>query len=598
MDSYSDQPSDILQQSPSISSSTSSSSYRDYAVGKLSKAVAKGNRIVESKPGSKRAFAMNTASSLFEKGIERYNLNGNGSRRTRSGSYDLTDEQISQIESMADSAEAEKRPKSNHFADRMIEKLLKSVLPQDLPERELFEKRLNDPDRNKRPGLSITVLTSNVRQMARKMTNFFAIQYEIIRIISWKQPTKTISVLILYTAACIWPHLVLAYPLIFVLFGILIPGFVYRHPMRNPDLIKVKKRGQSLLSFLFESPDTSIVEDLINEDYLREDAEVASSTYSISEDVSEAAASSSQMASESDTSGGGGGGDNSPKKETAKHRKSQVALLINLRDFQNLTTDILKGVNEAEKFYYETAGFKDERLSTFIFYAVLVATFGILFVGQFMPWKLIFIQAGWGAGILSHPKCKKFIVDASKARKQKALLAKLNEKENAAESTPDIVVEDTDGVIKQFDRNDIIVDDSPEVKVVEVWELQIKSILKHSWSFYRYSNTIFDKNNKLRVAGKRPSGVEQLSKVYPPVDWKFDFGLENKWNLDSDPGEFIRQRSLNPSLFIIKEGEKEGWIYDNMEDIVHLDIVYEFRRRRLSRECYRYGRPPKEPSGY
>lgn len=122
-----------------------------------------------------------------------------------------------------------------------------------------------------------------------------------------KQPTKTISVLILYTAACIWPHLVLAYPLIFVLFGILIPGFVYRHPMRNPDLIKVKKRGQSLLSFLFESPDTSIVEDLINEDYLREDAEVASSTYSISEDVSEAAASSSQMASESDTSGGGGG---------------------------------------------------------------------------------------------------------------------------------------------------------------------------------------------------------------------------------------------------------------------------------------------------
>lgn len=153
-------------------------------------------------------------------------------------------------------------------------------------------------------------------------------------------------------------------------------------------------------------------------------------------------------------------------------------------------------------------------------------------------------------------------------------------------------------MIKQFDRNDIIVDDSPEVRVVEVWELQIKSILKHSWSFYRYSNTIFDKNNKLRVAGKRPSGVEQLSKVYPPVDWKFDFGLENKWNLDSDPGEFIRQRSLNPSLFIIKEGEKEGWIYDNMEDIVHLDIVYEFRRRRLSRECYRYGRPPKEPSGY
>ncbi|RCK64586.1 Peroxisomal membrane protein PEX28 [Candida viswanathii] len=596
MDSSSDQPSDTLQHSPSISSSTSSSSYRDYAVGKLNLVVAKGNRIAESKPGSKRALAINTASSLFEKGYERYN-NSNGiggnSRRNRSGSYDLTDEQISHIEAMADSADAEKQPKTNHFADRMIEKLLKSVLPPDIPERELFEKRLNDPDRNKRPGLSLTVLASNVKQMAGKMTNFFAVQYEVMRIISWKQPSKTISVLVLYTAACMWPHLVLAYPLMFVLFGILIPGFVYRHPMRNPDLIKVKRRGQSLWSFLFDSPDTSIVEDLINEDYLREDAEVASSTYSVSEEVSEAGASTSQA--ESDTSGGG---DASPKKDTARHRKSQVALLINLRDFQNLTTDILKAVNEAEKFYYETAGFKDERLSTFIFYGVLVATFGILFVGQFIPWRLIFIQAGWGAGILSHPKCKKFLVDASKARKQKALLAKLNAQANEPEPTPEIIVEDTDHAIKQFDRNDIIVDDSPEVSVVEVWELQIKSILKHSWSFYRYSNTIYDKNNKSRVAGKRPSGVDKLSKVYPPVDWKFDFGLVNKWNLDTDPAEFIRERSLNPSLFIIKEGEKDGWIYDNMEGVVHLDIIYEFRRRRLSRECYRYGRPPKEPSQY
>ena len=50
----------------------------------------------------------------------------------------------------------------------MIEKLLKSVLPQDIPEREIFEKRLNDPERNKRPGLSFGILTSNVKQMAGK----------------------------------------------------------------------------------------------------------------------------------------------------------------------------------------------------------------------------------------------------------------------------------------------------------------------------------------------------------------------------------------------------------------------------------------------
>ena len=82
-------------------------------------------------------------------------------------------------------------------------------------------------------------------------------------------------------------------------------------------------------------------------------------------------------------------------------------------------------------------------------------------------------------------------------------------------------------------------DDSPEARTVEIYELQIKSILKHSWTFYRYSTTIYDKNNKARIAGKRPPGVDHLSKVYPPNDWKFDFGLVNKWNLDTKPKSFF-----------------------------------------------------------
>ncbi|CAX42982.1 peroxisomal integral membrane peroxin, putative [Candida dubliniensis CD36] len=584
-----DQSSDSLQQSPSISSSISSNSYKDFAIDVLNKAVVKGNSIAESNPGSKRAIAISTASTIVEMSLEKYSSSNLSSRRSgRSGSIELTDEQISQIESVPTSADDDgdgNKRKSGHFADRMIEKLLKSVLPQDIPEREIFEKRLNDPERNKRPGLSLGVLTSNVKQMAGKMTNFFALQYEVLYIIAWKKPTKTISALVLYTAVCLWPHLVLAYPLIFVLFSVLIPGYVHRHPQRNPELIKVKKRGQSLLSFLFETPETSIVEDLINEEYLRESDEMASSTYSISEETSEVTVSSS-MPLDSE----------SPKKDdVAKHRKSQIALLINLRDFQNLTTDILKGINNAEKFYYETGGFKDERLSTFIFYGVLLSTFGILFVGKYVPWRLIFIQGGWTGAILCHPNCKKFLVEASKARKARAAIEKAKKEE---ESVPEIIIKDANDTITQFDRNDIIVDDSPETRIVEIYELQIKSILKHSWAFYRYSTTIYDKNNKARIAGKRPPGVDHLSKVYPPNDWKFDFGLVNKWNLDTEPNEFIRERSLNPNLFIVKNNESQGWIYDNMEGVVHSDIVYEFRRRRLYRECYRYGRPHKQPSKY
>ena len=96
-----DQSSDSLQQSPSISSSISSNSYKDFAIDVLNKAVVKGNSIAESNPGSKRAIAISTASTIVEMSLEKYSSSNLSSRRGgRSGSIDLTDEQISQIESV------------------------------------------------------------------------------------------------------------------------------------------------------------------------------------------------------------------------------------------------------------------------------------------------------------------------------------------------------------------------------------------------------------------------------------------------------------------------------------------------------------------
>ncbi|KAG5422241.1 hypothetical protein I9W82_001336 [Candida metapsilosis] len=577
--------------------STSKQHYRDIALNLVNSAVQRGNNIAQQKPGSKRALAASTASTLLEMSLEKLNSNGKGLPSN------LSAEDIQHIASMPESAEDNESKASStqsHFADRMIEKLLRSTLPEDIPEREVFEKRLRDPERNKRPGLSIGTLASNVKKLASKMTNFFALQYALIYIVTWKQPTKTLSVLVLYTAACLWPHLIVAYPLIFLLFGVLIPGYVHRHPPRRLDLIKVKKRGQSLLSFFNSSSDSSIVEDMVDEDYLREDAEVASSAYSISDEASEVTISSVQVSSNEANSSK----DPKEKKETARHRKSNLDLLINLRDFQNLTSDLIKGMDKGEQFYFETAGFKDERLSTFIFYGVLLATFATLFLGQFIPWRAIFIQSGWVGLILCHPKAKKYLVDMSNTRKARARKAK-EEAEISQDSQSQVsdesqtksssFIDDLLNDGKKFDRDDIIVDDAPEVRIVEVFQLQIKSILKNNWSFYRYATTMYDTENKTRVSGKRPQGVEYLSEVLPPHDWKFDMGFVNKWVLDTNPKAVIEERNLKPDLFIVKDNEEEGWIYDNMEGVVHSEIVYEFRRRRLYRECYRYARPHKRP---
>lgn len=124
----------------------------------------------------------------------------------------------------------------------------------------------------------------------------------------------------------------------------------------------------------------------------------------------------------------------------------------------------------------------------------------------------------------------------------------------------------------------------------------MKSVLKTQWSFYRYTNNIFDCKNTTRLAGKRPKGVENLAKVYPVPGWKFDLCYANKWHIDTNPTELINDRGLDPELLHIKDDSDEGWMYDNMDDVDKLEIVYEFRRRRLSRECFRYARPVKTKS--
>ncbi|KAK6459256.1 integral peroxisomal membrane peroxin-domain-containing protein [Scheffersomyces xylosifermentans] len=544
--------------------------------------------------GKNRGIAAGTAASFIAMGRDRVGSVGssNGdkppSRPVKRGSLDLdyTDEQLEHIKAMASSAEeaqSENKRRGSHFVDRMMEKLLKHAIPDDAPEKAIFEQKLNDPARAHRPNLSIKILLSNFRKLASKMGLFFELQYGIIHLITWKKPAKTLTVGVLYTTICLWPHLVVTYPLIFLLFGIILPGYLQRHPMRTPELAKVKKRGQSLWSYFNSSTESSIVEDYIGDGYFEtETIEVRPPTES--EDGIE-----SVTAIRSDISSDTASSTDEVAKEAPRYAKSQLALLINMRDLQNLTTDILLALDMGETMWFDTFGFKDERLSTVIFYGVVVATSAVLFLSQFIPWRLIFIQSGWTAIILCHPNSKSYLVKLSAARKARTAQAAVKK-----------VEEEAYGEVKKFDPKDIIVDEAPEKRIVEVFELQTRNILHGKWSFYCYSSNMFDPKNKSRLAGKRPNGVDHLSKVIPPTDWKFDFAYANKWKVDDKPEEFLYERSVSTDLLKVEPGETDGWIYDTVDDDSSstVEIAYDFRRRRLYRECLRYARPPKQPRRY
>lgn len=541
----------------------------------LNKAYKYTSSWADKNVGTNRGLAAGTAASVIGMGIDRTE------RRDSRDSLDtdiFSDEELNALKDM----EEPKDSKTSHFMDHFVEKLLKNTMPDD--DKQIIEERLHDPERTKRPGLSLKIIASNFKKLSTKMSGFFEIQYGLIHIVTWKRPTKTLSFLVMYTAICLWPHLVLALPLLFLLFGIMIPAYIHRHPMKTPELIKVKKRGQSIFEFFNQSLEDSILIDLLSDEFKEHELRPTSS---ISSESSTSVFTQQPVSANSVASDPVDVNEKLTKRRRARYVKSQMSLFLNMRDLQNLTSDVIVAFDQAETFWFETAGFKDERFSTFLFYIVAIATYIVLFLGRFIPWRLIFIQSGWLSIILCHPHSKKLLVAILK-NKQKQKLQKQKKEEDSGSPKED---EEP----KKFDRHDIIIDDAADVRVVEIYVLEVKSLTKNEWSFYCYSNRLFNCRDHLRLSGKRPTGVEHLSKVLPPPEWKFDVGYENNWGIDIDPSRFLEERQIDSTYLLIKDDEKEGWIYDKLKNADTSDSVYEFRRRRLVRECFRYSRPPKKP---
>ncbi|OVF06876.1 putative peroxisomal membrane protein [Clavispora lusitaniae] len=521
--------------------------------------------VADSRPGSARGIAAGTAASLLGMGIEHLDRNSEDSLR-------LTDEELDPALSSGESHGRSKdhrtkeEKEQGHFMDRFMERLLRHTIAEDSAESEQLSSRINDPSRSGKPQLSFRIFASNMKQLSAQMGTFFRLQYGLIHVLTWRKPTKTLTCLVVYTAVCCWPHLVVAFPLLFLLFGVIIPAHLYRHPFQRPEILPVKKRGESFLDFLNKSDDHSVVLDLLNEP-----KEGFSDTQSINSSSTSVSYASTPLtlssASEKTTP------EELRKKDKSKYVKSQVSMLMNMRDLQNLTTDILEAMEQAKQLSTNIVGFKDERLTTFVFYVTIAVTSVVLLLGKYIPWRAIFIFSGWAGLILCHPNTKKYLVGFGNAKSSKATEKK----------EPKQLFLDT------FDSRSIIVDDEPEVRVVEIYELQARNILRRKWKPHAYSKRLFDWKDPVRVAGKRPHGVDNLSKVLPPPEWKYDFGYANNWHIDIEPQNFLWQRGIDMQHLECPSDETEGWIYDKLP--ADDDISTEFRRRRLFRECFRYARP-------
>ena len=109
-----------------------------------------------------------------------------------------------------------------------------------------------------------------------------------------------------------------------------------------------------------------------------------------------------------------------------------------------------------------------------------------------------------------------------------------------------------------------MLDDAPEVREVEIFELQRRSG-NNEWEGWIFSSSPHDPLSSSRIAGERPRGTRFFEDVQAPAGWRW---YDKKWTLDLLSREWVEERMIS-GVEIEMEGER--WVYDIVYGADELD---------------------------
>lgn len=118
-------------------------------------------------------------------------------------------------------------PSNTNMADKLVDRLVSSALPTALSQTSVDERLKRQ---KARPPFSVPVMSRNFRRFNSRMGVMFEIYYFSMDVLSWEQPSLTLSTLSIYSFTCLNPHLLLVLPVAYLLFGIMVPAYMIRHP--------------------------------------------------------------------------------------------------------------------------------------------------------------------------------------------------------------------------------------------------------------------------------------------------------------------------------------------------------------------------------
>jgi hypothetical protein len=378
-------------------------------------------------------------------------------------------------------------PVRQGLGDRLVSSMLSFVVPNEaLDEDEEDEKGAKKKDRRSRkyvdrPNFSLPLMTTNFRRFNARIGVAFVLENRLIHLFTWKQPTSTLSFLSVWSLLCLNPHLIPVIPLIGVLFYIMIPSFVARHPISTNDpRLEPSFRGPAVApaSRVKPAPDLS-------KDFMR-----------------------------------------------------------NMRDLQNSMEDFSQLHDAANEYVTPYTNFSDEKMSSTLFLFFFVVSCTAFIASQLVPWRFLALASGWAAILMGHPTARSVLLSSKN----------LSHLRTAAD--------DFSAMFKSWIDADIILDEPPERRQVEIFELQKHHIYSDTWESWLFSPAPYDPLSPLRIAGARPKGTQFFEDVQPPTGWAWK---DKKWTLDLASREWIEQRMIT-GVEIETEGER--WVYDLPSDVV------------------------------
>ncbi|KAK3715997.1 Peroxisome size and maintenance regulator [Vermiconidia calcicola] len=372
------------------------------------------------------------------------------------------------------------------LGDKLFANMLSFVVPRDATLADDDDDSTAKKDRRsrkyvERPNFSLPQMTTNFRRFNARIGIIFVLQNRLIHLFTWRQPTATLSFLAIWSVLSLNPHLVPMIPLIGLLFYVMIPSFIARHPVSaNDPRIEPSFRGPAVAppSRVKPAPDLS-------KDFMR-----------------------------------------------------------NMRDLQNCMEDFSTVHDAANEYLTPYTNFSDEMVSSAVFVAVFGVACTAVIGSRVVPWRFIMLAAGWVMTLSGHPNAQNILLSSRNLKQVRA------------------VINDAQGLLRSWIDADIILDEPPEVRQVEIFELQKYHIYSDTWESWLFSATPYDPLSPLRIAAARAKGTQFFEDVQPPNGWGWK---DKKWTLDLASREWVEQRMITG---VEVETEGERWVYDLPDEVV------------------------------